>query len=292
MPILPGARRCLVAAALAAAVAACGQPDPVAMAPRDLPLPTVPAEDLAVGEVARSSPTTAIDEPLDGASDEVGRLDEPGLASARAGTGDDDWRLLAGFQGTRWTTSGRATVQVLADTVTVRDGVAIGLVRNERDVPVGPVMVAVGDARVEALLPVLRPGEPAPFELEVGDVEVADLDWDVTAPDAATTPAREVDLATFWQRGVEDPRPADTYLYDDADGHPMVVFGEAAAFGPVDGLQVVAAWIGSDGRVVGATTGIVATADLAPGEASDFVVAEPGPPALDAARLMLWATGS
>ena len=85
------------------------------------------------------------------------------LARAWAGSSQGDWRVLRGFVGSRWTEVVSGDVQVLRDTITVRDGVATGLVRNERRTAAGPIVVRAGAAQAEAIVPVARPGEPVPF---------------------------------------------------------------------------------------------------------------------------------
>lgn len=98
----------------------------------------------------------------------------------RAGVAEADWRVLAGFVGTRWTTVLGGTTAVLTDTVTEGsspDGwwVGRGLVRNDATIAVGAVEVeatlydhngsALGTVGGPTALPVLRPGEPVAFEV-------------------------------------------------------------------------------------------------------------------------------
>jgi hypothetical protein len=244
------------------------------------------------------------------------------LDRALAGTADD-WRTLAGYVGPLYA-PGAVTgeVAVLTQTVTApasdaASWSAVGLVRNETGGAVEAVVVeatllgadgaVLETVRAPALVPTLRPGEPAPFELasEQPVASVADVRWSVTsvprAPDAPD--ARLLELATWWDRGADDPEPVDFYLYrDDASGSlPYLLFGAVTNHGAADlsSPLVVAAWMGADGRVVAveqtdAVTDPVAGTGgppLAPGASADFlfVLAE-RPPAVDGADVLLWGT--
>lgn len=215
------------------------------------------------------------------------------LARAWAGAGPGDWRVLAGFVGSQWDQSLSGDLEVLTDTITVRNGVATGLVRNERNVVAGPIVVSAGGTDATALVPVARPGEPVPFRLVVGDVDAATLAWSVSAPQATAT-ARDLLLVTWWRRGVDDPRPADTYLWTEPESgpRPIVTFGTATAVtNGMDGIEVVGAWVDDDGRVIGVAEGVVGQSTVPAGAAADFVVATTGPDDLDDAHLMLWGWG-
>lgn len=260
----------------------------------------LPASELGAPIVVPTLPDTLppagngieLPSPEPAASEVVDPQDWPSDSGRAEGVADE----VAGYTGDRWAQHADGVVSVLADTLAIRDGVVRGLVRNGRDEPVGPVQIVIGDTSTTIPLPVLRPGEPAPFSLPVGpDVAVADLAFDVDAPTTPRSPGRAVRLATFWRRGVGDPRPVDTYLYADVVGEPTaaVAFGEVRAAEQVDGLVVVAAWIDSDGRVLAVDESAdLQLPTLPPGGATDFVVAGHGPPALDAARLVLWGSGS
>jgi hypothetical protein len=263
------------------------------------------------------------------------------IDEAQAGTGEADWRVLAGFVGPRWTTAVGGSVRILEDTVAVGASAtwsATGLVRNEQANAVGAITVRatlldaggaeVGTASTEALVPVVRPGEPAPFEIhaDVAAGQVASVQWSVTAAPAAEASNRDVELGVLWQRGLADPRPVDLYLYRDPTSgpHPLVVFGSATAVGPsaVTGAAVVGAWLDADGRVIAVAPATVARPEgvaldedgparagevlpelagppaaprLEPGEAADVLLvldAADAPPAVDDAQLMLWGMGS
>jgi hypothetical protein len=263
------------------------------------------------------------------------------IDQAQAGTSEAEWRVLEGFAGPRYTIELAGSTLVLEDTVTTSSSGgwrATGLVRNEQPVAVGPVTVSatlldasgtvLATATGDALLAVLRPGEPAPFEIraDVDAASVAEVRWSVAAPAATSSPSRSLEIGVLWQRGVDDPRPVDMYLFrDPATGpHPLVVFGSAQAVGdgPVEGAGVVGAWLDGDGRVVAvaratvvrpegiaideggpARSGEVAAAvvdpasspTLAPGEIADvlFVLdASAAPVDVDDAQLVLWGTGA
>ena len=261
-------------------------PGPPGVAPG---LPTLPDHVVAAASGrGRGGPPEVPGPPADLAPGERGDL-----ARAWAGAARGDWRVLAGFVGSQWDQELSGTIEVVADSVMVRDGVATGLVRNERAVDVGPIVVRAGDAFADAVVPVARPGEPVPFRLDVGDVDVSSLTWSATAP-RSTGAARDLFLVTWWQRGVTDPRPVDTYLWTDpASGpRPMVVFGSATAVaGGMTDIEVAGAWIDDAGRVIAVTDGLVGQPSVAADGATDFVVATTGPDDLDRAQLMLWGWG-
>jgi len=238
------------------------------------PLPTLP--ETAVGSGVTDS----------GAATE--------LARALAGETASDWRVLAGFVGSQWDDELTGTIDVLVDTITVQDGVAMGLVRNGSTTNAGPILVTAGDVQAEAMVPVVRPGEPVPFRLPLGGIDPAALSWSAVAPQAGEV-ARGLQLTSWWQRGVTDPGPADTYLWTEPEQgpQPIVVFGTATAVdGAVADVGVASAWLDADGHVIGVADGIVGQATLRTGAAADFVVATTGPDALDDAQLMLWGWGA
>lgn len=234
------------------------------------------------------------------------------IDDTQAGDDEHDWRVLAGFVGTRWSTVPTGSVDVLADTVTSPSaGIwwARGLVRNGTEAPVAGLQVratlldAAGAelAAVEAPvgLPVVRSGEPAPFELVTDDVTVDQVHtvvWSTVHQPATTAPVRELEWTTYWQRGTGDPRPVDTYLFTDpADGsRPFVVFGAAALVGsaPVDELVVLGAWIDPTGRIQAVAEGIVGPIGDDPvssGGAVDVVLAADG--VASDAQLLVWVSG-
>lgn len=282
--------RLVVVAITTALLAGCGTS--VAQQPTEVSAPTLPEElpPSRTGVVLPSPPPGVVlddPSPQDEAVDEVDEVD------------DGPVRVLAGYTGDRWAEQLDGEVRVLDDSVTVRDGVVRGLVRNGRSEPVGPVVVSAAGAATEVALPVLRPGEPAPFVLEVADDVPDDADGGpdvvVEATPAAGRPGRDLLLATFWERRPDDPRPVDTYLFTDPDTgpRPAVAFGDVRAADAVAGLLVVAAWVDEAGRVVAVDEAAeLASVDLAPGDATDFLVAADGSADLAAARLVLWGSGS
>jgi hypothetical protein len=242
------------------------------------------------------------------------------LDRALTGTAED-WRSLAGFVGPLYdpdAVSGQ--VVVLDQTVTAAPAdaptwSAVGLVRNETGGSVDGVAVdatllaadgtTLETVRAPALVSTLRPGEPAPFELvtEQPTALVAEVRWSTTAePRAADAPdARLLELATWWDRGADDPEPVDFYLYRDdvTEPLPYLLFGAVTNHGGADlaSPMVVAAWMDADGRVVAvaqtdAITDPVAGvggAALAPGASADFLfVLDERPAAVDVADVLLW----
>lgn len=220
------------------------------------------------------------------------------LARAWAGADPADWRVLSGFVGSQWDQELSGTIDVLAESITVRDGVAMGLVRNGRTTDAGPITVIAGTAQATAMVPVARPGEPVPFRLPLGGVDPAAVEWTAVAPESRTeavAPVRELMLATWWQRGVTDARPADNYLWTDPESgpRPIVVFGMATALDVgVQDIEIASAWVDADGRVIGVADGIVGHPSVPAGASADFVVATTGPDELDGAALMLWGWGA
>jgi hypothetical protein len=242
------------------------------------------------------------------------------LDRALTGT-DEDWRSLAGFVGPLYAPDAVAgEVVVLTQTVTASSSdastwSAVGLVRNETGGPVDAVVVeatlvaadgtALETVRSPALVSTLRRGEPAPFELATGQPAalVAEVRWSVTAepsaPDAPDT--RLLEIATWWDRGADDPEPVDFYLYRDDVSRPLpyLLFGALTNHGAWDleSPVVVAAWMDADGRVIAVgetdaiTDPVAGTGGpaLAPGASADFLfVLDERPPAVDGADVLLW----
>lgn len=284
--------RLVAASAMAALVVACGS----AAGPAAAPSPPTLAEPLpgsSNGVVLPSPP------PPDtvAAPDAVAAPDEDAAPDGASSLPADEAPRGpgAGYTGDRWASELDGQVRVLDDTLTLRDGVLRGLVRNEGPGPVGPVGVRAGSSTAVVPLPVLRPGEPAPFTLPVEATAPGDVDVVVDAPPAVSSTGRDLVLATFWTRAPDDPREVDTYLFTDPEAgpRPAVAFGEVRAAEDVERLVVVAAWVDDEGRVLAVDESAdLARTDLAPGGASDFVVAAPGPDELGAARLVLWGSGS
>jgi hypothetical protein len=267
-----------------------------------LPLPTLPS--VSERHPERFDRSGCALEP-DGRDCQAGAA---GIDAAQVGDTDDDWRHLRGFSGMGWTTRATDEVSLLDGSLRIAPTGAwraTGLVRNGQRHPVAAptVTATLFDAHDEALdtvhatvsLAVLRPGEPAPFELrsDVDAATVVSVRWSIDEPGAAgddhedgadpttadpTTvdrlrtdrafaaatalPARDLELSVLWQRFPDDPRPADLYLHrDPPDGpRPLVVFGQAVAVGPgtVTGTRVLGAWIDEGGRVLAVAEATVA----------------------------------
>jgi hypothetical protein len=188
------------------------------------------------------------------------------------------------------------------------------VVVHARLVDAGGATLATVDA--SALVPVVRAGEPVPFEATsaVPSTQVASVQWSVTASAAEATPSRDLELATFWTRGVSDPRPVDLYLFADppSEPHPLVVFGSATAVGaePVTDVAVLGAWMDASGRIVAVERALVVrpggelpegvlgpapAPTLAVGDVADVLLvldAPTAPPGIDDAQLLLWGSGA
>jgi hypothetical protein len=133
---------------------------------------------------------------------------------------------------------------------------------------------------------------------------VVDVRWSITFEPAPGAPdGRVVELVTWWDRAGDDPEPVDLYLYRDDPSTPLpyLLFGAITNHGGGDltSPAVVAAWIDDQGRVVAVeeTEAVTDPANvaggrpLAPGGSADFLFVLDGtrPPAVDDARVMLWA---
>lgn len=233
---------------------------------------------------------------------------------------DDGWRTLAGFVGPHYATDVSAGTVVLLDgttaTATAGPWTATGLVRNDTAGAVTAVVVEValldaagrelGVARDDVPVDPLRPGEPAPFEVEsdVAADAVADVRWSITFEPAAAADERLVELVTWWDRRADDPEPVDLYLYRDEPGAPLpyLLFGAVTNHGTVAlaSPTVIAAWLDDAGRVVDVaeTAAVTDPANgtggppLVPGASADFLFVLDGrPPAVDTGRVVLWAVG-
>lgn len=278
-------RRWVSAAVVATTIAACAAPPSTAPGPDDA---------LAAGPEIPTLPDkmpTGPDGIILPAPSAAPGPDIPEAVPSAPSEGD-----VAGYTGTMWAAHLDNEVSVLAESLTVRNDTVFGLVSNGRSTPVGPVTVSAAGVTAEIPIPILRPGEPAPFALQLEAVEnVSGLEFVVDAPDATTTPPRGLRLSTFWQRGVGDTETVNTYLFTDSGtgAQPAVAFGSAMAIEAIEGLVVVAAWIDPAGRVLAVDPAAEVQLDtLATGETSDFLVRSPGPEALDGATVVLWASGS
>ncbi len=266
-------------------VSACGDGGrPLATAPPTTePLPTLPPVQEREPELFDGSGCLRTDAE---SSDCATRAED--LDAALAGTGEDDWRTLAGFVGSHWTTQPSASgITVLSETLTVaQDGPwgARGLIRNESSSEVTGLVVharlldSAGAPLDEVSTPVpvpgIRPGEPAPFQIssEVPAARVADVEWltSIAAPadpsgESAGESSRDIELVNHWQRGLGDPRPVESYLYRDPVGvpHPYVAMGTAANVGgaQLSGIGVVAAFVDTSGRVLWVQEAAVVSVD-------------------------------
>lgn len=122
---------------------------------------------------------------------------------------------LRGFKGRMYArTLGGEAVRLLEETVRLNaDGPweAMGLVRNETPREIGRVAVTAflynasgqraGSARAVVPVPLLRPGEPAPFRISsaVPVAEVLRVQWAVEVLPLPQRVTRDLDVLVFWQ---------------------------------------------------------------------------------------------
>lgn len=153
-----------------------------------------------------------------------------------------------------------------------------------------------------ALVGPVRGGESVPFvlEAEVPVDQVEGVLWDVVpAPGAAGS--RELEFATYWERGLDDERVVDMYLYTDPPSgeRPYLLFGSVENVGSeaVSGVDVVVAWLDA-GRVVWTETVDAELGDrpeLEPGSAADWLIVAPPsstPVPLTGLETRFWGMGS
>jgi len=224
-------------------------------------------------------------------------------------------RHLAGYVGDHYSEELSGDVVVLEDTVSrATDGpfAASGLVRNERTAAVGAVEVSAhlldagGSELAVASAPVpvapLRPGEPAPFEVqsEVAAASVAAVTWTVSAAPAedARPPSREIELTTYWEEPGGAREPVHLYFYDDPATAPLpyLLFGGLSNRAGVDvgPPRVVAAWLDEAGRVVRVDSVDAvapdgsASAGLDEDGVADFLLVEDTPAGAPGVAVELW----
>ncbi len=239
------------------------------------PLPTLPS--VAEEDPGRFDGSGCLETSADGEC--AATADE--LDRQRAGSGEDSWRTLAGFVGSRWLDTPVAGGPLLLDdsvtTATAGAWWGIGLVRNEGADTVPGVTVAatlVDDAgevievvEVPAAVSAVRSGEPVPFRVDsaVDATQVAEVRWSVATNETYSATGRDVAIHTYWTRGFADPRPVDNYLWrDDGGAHSHLVMGSAEAITTTgQSPRVVGAWIAPDGRVLHVAEAVVVHPDAA-----------------------------
>jgi hypothetical protein len=248
------------------------------------------------------------------------------LDDIAAGAAGDQFRILSGFQGPRYTTDlTRAAVVVLEDTVAdapAADGTwaAQGLARNELaeaalDVSVSARLLDAAGAELAVveepvIVDDLRSGEPTPFVLgsEVPAAEVAAVEWwaaagSTSAPEAVE-PARSGQITTYFVEPAGDRDPVEVLDHvDPAGSKPHLVYGSVAGVEGADVTEpsIVAAWLGADGRVLAVEDerlvrlgagGVLESLDAT--GLGDFLLVQDGPTASELldAELALWVVGS
>jgi len=227
------------------------------------------------------------------------------IDAATAEAGADGTRTLTGFAGKHWSVDPPdGSVSVIEETVKVRAGGdghwhALGLVRNQTSQSIAGASVTaelVGRdgtvlEKVEggASVPVLRSGEPSPFDMTADRTLASDVSavrWSAAAlPGSADTASRNVELRTFWTRAPDDPRRVEVGTYRDPESapFPFLLFGSLTNLATEDlgRPSVWLAWFDAEGRVA-AVQHVVGTDNRGPvsampvGVSADFLaVLEP-----------------
>jgi hypothetical protein len=192
---------------------------------------------------------------------------------------------------------------------------AAGLVRNETGGVVGGVTIhaelrgtdgsVLGTISTDALLPRIRPGEPAPFVISanVDRVSVASVGWSVSIGEYTSTPIPRrflVNLNWWRQYGDRDPITVPDFPADPQDPpFPYALEGDATSYAatPISSIHVLIAFLDESGRVLWAGEAAPFGAlGGAPGDIKDMNFslrvddAKVGPH-LEAASPMWWAYG-
>lgn len=191
--------------------------------------------------------------------------DEPGSVGAKEQDPASEYRMYLGFWGRHYTNKVNDTgVQLLQDTIsTTASGQwsAFGLVRNDRQRPVGNVVVKASllgsDGRIlgeaSGLVPIehLRSGEPAPFALtsNVPAIDVANVKWLVTEGSPGPATSRDILFQRYWQIPfgvtVDGVTPGGEVPYAYVMSAGFQVVGRA-----VHSVDLFVAWVDLEGRVV------------------------------------------
>ena len=236
---------------------------------------------------------------------------------------------LRGFDGAGFTDDiSRGAVVLVESSVstaasTAGSWTARGLVRNESPELIGATTVTahlkdrtgqgLGTVSSRAAATMIRPGEPAAFEIasDVDNSQVADVTWEVTTNSSGPPLSRDLQIRRFWSQPHGSRPPTSVGEYSEPpgrDSYPYVLYGEienlsdAALTNP----QVSAAWVSAEGRVVhiaratmlalgtrGAPANVLLSRN-APGIADwVFVIDDPVlANSLESLDVMLWAEGT
>lgn len=231
--------------------------------------------------------------------------------------------LFVGYFGPHYATTvpaaaARQQMTVLEETVTTAGSgpwSAHGMVRNDTTAPVSTIAVeatlidAAGNVMAvvstEAAVHHVRPGEPAPFALSaaVDAATVASVSWKSTPAGAGDDAKRLVDVRPVsWLLPYGERQPVShSTLWDEPAGPPFpyVATGsvENTSGGSLSGVQVTAAWLDAEGRVVHVDTvpaidvTRLAVDPLPEGFPAQFVIVYDDPqlgPALAGTTIAVW----
>lgn len=237
----------------------------------------------------------------------------------------DDSKHLLGFDGPFYTAFPSGTeVTLLDESVAEGQGdtwSATGLVRNELTSPIGPITVTatlldaagaeVGVATASTLLPVIRPGEPAPFAVEsdVATATVETVEWALTDSEPTSDPdARAMETTLYWSQPYGDRERLDDFFPADPV-EPPYPFTLVGGVGNYSGSEihspfVVFGWLDSDGRLVFVGTSPIRhftvsaePVDVLPPDGQSGFVIQVGDPVFgpmmsaDDGGLILWSSG-
>ena len=193
----------------------------------------------------------------------------PDSGSKPTAPGPQEWLTLRGYSGSHYAGS-LSTGNVAVDDGSVMATTsgtwrARGLVRNQTASATGAVVTAnlydgagqaLGAAKAAAALDMIRPGEPAPFEVSssVPATNVADVRWSVTQVAARPGVSRNLLITRSWDLPFGDRAAADNLYKDPVGGapYPYVLAGavENLSNAALPRAGVVVAWVDDQGRVL------------------------------------------
>lgn len=288
--------------------ASCGDDEPDAAGPAPRPSATV-SDESSSNDPEIAAPTSL-----------TGDTAIPACASTGGCTVGPDG-VVVDASATTTTVPAETTSSVVVAsvrTVDVGGWGALGLVTSGgADAPGGVIVTAtladaggaaLGTIEQRSLVAPVRTGESVPFRLasDVPAGSVASVTWSTRTADAPVAGSgRALVVATYWTRPASG-EPVAVIGYEDVAGAPLahVVYGGASnpSAEAVAEPRVVAAWIGTDGRVLAVADAPVFDAgtdrpasSLSSGDAGDvvLVVADPSVAAqLEARSPMMWGAGS
>lgn len=176
-----------------------------------------------------------------------------------------DVPVALGFRGSYYTTAvdGGSPRVIASGTARTRTGTLLmGIVRNESYTAISSVEITItvatpkGDKAVvgTTMLPVVRPGEPAPFAVETSEEVDALRDVAVTRFTAGGLLPRRFIISENWAISYGDRLPASfDPIYADVGSppYPFVLYGSVTSIEPnaVQNVHALIAWHSSDAVV-------------------------------------------